>query len=224
MFAPKLHILPHAQRRLWDDLGQTPQEFVLYGGTALALRLGHRNSEDFDFFSNVCFVPESFRTRVPYLETAEITQVGANTLTAIVDRNGPVKVSFFGGLALNRVHDPDVTEGNGIQVASLLDVAATKVATIQQRAQARDYLDVAAIVSAGVSLADALAAATAVYGGTFNGALSLKALTYFSDGDLPSLNATTQKKLRDLAGQVKLTEIPRMQPRLGVSLDRSVWR
>jgi len=106
MFTPKLHILPHAQRRLWDDLGQTPQEFVLYGGTALALRLGHRNSEGFGFFSNVCFVPESFRTRVPYLETAEITQVGANTLTAIVDRNGPVKVSFFGGLALNRVHDP----------------------------------------------------------------------------------------------------------------------
>jgi len=60
--------------------------------------------------------------------------------------------------------------GHGIQVASLLDVAATKLATIQQRAQARDYEDLAAIVGAGVSLSEALAAATATYGSEFNGA------------------------------------------------------
>jgi len=64
-------------------------------------------------------------------------------------------------------------------VASLLDVAATKLSTIQQRAQARDYEDLAAIVGSGISLAEALAAAVAVYGKEFNGALSLKALTYF---------------------------------------------
>jgi hypothetical protein len=220
MFIPKLEILPAAQRRLWDELAQTPREFVLYGGTALALRLGHRHSEDFDFFSNAPFSPQSFPGRLPYLQAAEITQMEANTLTALVDRGGPVKVSFFGGLALNRVHDPDVTEYNGIQVASLLDVAATKLATIQQRAQARDYQDVVAILNAGVSLAEAIGAATAVYGNSFNGALSLKALTYFSDGDLPNLDATIQEKLRELAGRVKLKEIPWMQPKLGVSPDR----
>lgn len=217
MFTPKLEILPPAQRRLWDELEQTPQEFVLYGGTALALRLGHRHSEDFDFFSNTPFVPDGLRERIPYLQVAEITQLGTNMLTAIVDRDGPVKVSFFVGLSLNRVYDPDVAADTRIQVASLLDVAATKLSTIQQRAQARDYQDVAAIVGAGVSLADAIGAATAVYGSTFNGALSLKALTYFSDGDLPNLNATMQKKLRELAGQVKLKEISRMRPKLGVT-------
>lgn len=217
MFTPKLEIFPPAQRRLWDELEQTPREFVLYGGTALALRLGHRHSEDFDFFSNASFVPDSLRGRIPYLQDAEVTQIEANTLTTIVDRDGPVKISFFGGLSLNRVHDPDVTADNRIQVASLLDVAATKLATIQHRAQARDYQDVAAIVSAGVSLAEAIGAATAVYGNTFNGALSLKALTYFSDGDLPNLNATIQKKLRELAGQVKLQEISSVQPKPGVS-------
>jgi hypothetical protein len=191
MFTPKLEILPPAQRRLWDELKQTPREFVLYEGTALALRLGHRHSEDFDFFSNSSFAAETLRKRIPYLQTAEMSQFAANTLTAIVDRNEPVKVSFFGGLALNRVHDPDVAEDNKVQIASLLDVAATKLATIQQRAQARDYEDIVAIARAGVSLAEAIAAATAVYGSTFNGALSLKALTYFSDGDLPNLNLTT---------------------------------
>jgi len=217
MFTPQLGILPPAQRSLWDELRQTPPEFVLYGGTALALRLGHRHSEDFDFFSNRSFEPESLSKRVQYLQGAEISQIDANTLTAIVDRNGPVKVSFFGGLALNRVSDPDVTKDNKIQVASLLDVAATKLSTIQQRAQARDYEDIVAIVDAGVSLAKAIGAATAVYGNAFNGALSLKALTYFSDGDLANLSPPTQKKLRELAGKVNLKEIPQVQSRAGVA-------
>jgi len=217
MFTPKLEILPPAQRQLWNELKQTPQEFVLYGGTALALRLGHRHSEDFAFFSNSSFVPETLRKRVQYLQGAEMSQLETNTLTAIVNRDGPVKVSFFGGLALNRVQDPEVTQNHGVQVASLLDVAATKLATIQQRAQARDYEDLAAIVNAGVSLADAIGAAAAVFGNTFNGALSLKALTYFSDGDLPSLSLTIQAKLRELASQVNLKEIPLIQPKMGVT-------
>jgi hypothetical protein len=224
MFTPKLGILPSPQRSLWDELGQTPPEFVLYGGTALALRLGHRHSEDFDFFSNSSFVPESLRKRVQYLQGAEISQMESNTLTAIVDRDGPVKVSFFGGLALNRVYDPDVTEDNKIQVASLLDVAATKLSTIQQRAQARDYEDIAAIVNAGVSLAKIIGAATAVHGNAFNGALSLKALTYFSDGDLPNLSPPIQKKLRELAGQINLKEIPQMQSKLGLAPAATVPR
>jgi hypothetical protein len=222
MLTPKLEILPHAQRRLWDELRQTPEEFVLYGGTALALRLGHRQSEDFDFFSNVSFAPDSLRKRVQYVQGAEVSQSEANTLTVIVQRDGPVKVAFFGGLNLNRVQDPDVIADNEIQVASMLDVAATKLATIQQRAQARDYEDLAAIVAAGISLADALGAAAAAYGKEFNGALSLKALTYFGDGDLPSLSPTTQTKLRAVAGQVNWSQIPLMQARIGVTQRRGV--
>jgi len=137
-----------------------------------------------------------------------MSQFEPNTLTAIVDRTGPVKVSAFGGLALNRTKDPDVTRDNGIQIASLLDVAATKLATIQQRAQARDYEDIAAIIAAGISLSDALGAASAAYGKQFNGALGQKALTYFADGDLPQLSPGTQEHLRLLAAQVNLTQIP----------------
>ena len=110
------------------------------------------------------------------MQGAELSQIDTNTLTVIVQRDGPVKVSFFGGLNLNRIQDPDLARDNGVQVASLLDVAATQLVTIQQRAQARDYEDLAAIVGAGISLAEALGAAAAAYGKEFNGALSLKAL------------------------------------------------
>lgn len=115
MSALKLEILPQAQRRLWNELKNTPQEFVLYGGTALALRLGHRTSEDFDFFSNRPFLPDVLRQAIGYLQDAEMRQFEENTLTAMVDRDGPVKVSFFGGLKLNRVQDPDVIPDNGIK-------------------------------------------------------------------------------------------------------------
>ncbi len=217
MSALKLEILPQAQRRLWNELKNTPQEFVLYGGTALALRLGHRTSEDFDFFSNRPFLPDVLRKTIGYLQDAEMRQFEENTLTAIVNRDGPVKVSFFGGLKLNRVQDPDVMPDNGIKVASLLDIAATKLATIQQRAQARDYEDVLALSGAGVSLSEMLAAAEAVYGSTFNGTLSLKALTFFADGDLPTLSPAIQSRLRTLASQVSLQQIPLMRARVGVT-------
>ena len=51
-FAPKLAALPTAQQALWPSLSQVPTGFVLYGGTALALRLGHRQSVDFDYLGS----------------------------------------------------------------------------------------------------------------------------------------------------------------------------
>jgi Nucleotidyl transferase AbiEii toxin, Type IV TA system len=51
VFNPRLDILPDVQQRLWPELAQTPDNFTLYGGTAIALRLGHRQSVDFDFFA-----------------------------------------------------------------------------------------------------------------------------------------------------------------------------
>jgi hypothetical protein len=95
MFKPNLSILPEPQRQLWAELRNTPKTFVLYGDTALALRLGHRQSDDFDFFSNVSYQAHSLRASVPYLKHAEMTQFQDNTLTAVVDRNGPVKLSFL---------------------------------------------------------------------------------------------------------------------------------
>jgi hypothetical protein len=55
---PNLDTLPSSQRSLWPELGGTPETFTLYGGTALALRLAHRTSVDFDFFSNASFDPD----------------------------------------------------------------------------------------------------------------------------------------------------------------------
>jgi hypothetical protein len=217
MFTPNLSILPEPQRQLWAELKGTPQAFVLYRGTALALGLGHRQSEDFDFFSNEPFHPDSLRASIPYLKHAEMTQFQDNTLTALVDRNGPVKLSFFGALGIKRVQDPDIAKENGVQIAPLLDLLASKLKTVQSRAEAKDYRDIVALFDAGLSLGEGLGAASAIYGENFNGALSLKALTFFEDGDLPGLAPAIQKRLRAAATSVNLKDLPLVAARSGLS-------
>jgi hypothetical protein len=82
---------------------------------------------------------------------------------------------------------------------------------------AKDYRDVLGTLDAGLSLAEGLAAAVAIYGKDFNGALSLKALTFFEDGDLPSLTRTVQKRLLEAATSVNLRELPAVVARPGLS-------
>lgn len=64
---PRLDILPAAQRALWMEMSAIPPGFVLYGGTAIALRYGHRQSVDFDFFIHAPFDPEKLIEQVPFL-------------------------------------------------------------------------------------------------------------------------------------------------------------
>ena len=71
-FHPKLGILPRAQRRFWDELADVPPEFTLYGGTAVALHLGHRESVDFNFFGRTKFAPLDLVTCSPDCYHSEV--------------------------------------------------------------------------------------------------------------------------------------------------------
>jgi hypothetical protein len=208
MFKPQLHILPPAQRLLWDELHAVPGEFVLYGGTAIALHLGHRHSIDFDFFSPEGFDPPGLYDTVPFLAGAEVTQQAKNTLTFLIHRGGPVKVSFFGVPQLGRVEEPHVAEGNRLKVASLVDLAGTKAAVVQQRAEAKDYLDLDALMLHGVGLPTALAAARAIHGGRFNPQVTLKALSYFEEGSHPALPAEVKRRIVNAVAAVDLDALP----------------
>lgn len=203
-----LQILPPSQRKLWDELGATPRRFVLYGGTALALRLGHRQSEDFDFFSNAPFIPSQLAGEIAYLKGAETLQSSENTLVCLVDRGDPIKVSFFGDLGIKRVGTPDWLQPPDVQVAALSDLAATKVKVILDRALAKDYLDIAAILDADITLGEALGYACAVYGRCYNPLLSLKALCYFGEESLRHLPDAVKDRLVTVVRGVRVDAIP----------------
>jgi hypothetical protein len=208
-FTPRLDILPPPQRRLWDEFAEVPPEFVLYGGTALALQLGHRRSVDFDFFGSRALDPNHLVPAIPFLAGASVTQREPNTLGCIVERGGAVKLSFFGVPGMPRLRPPLIAPGNGLQVASLLDLAGTKALVVQLRAEARDYIDIDALLGDGrIDLPAALAGARAIYGLSFNPQVSLKALCYFEDGSQRTLPQEMKDRLARAASAVDLDRLP----------------
>lgn len=73
-------ILPAAQQRLWGELIDVPEEFILYGGTAVALYLGHRESVDFDFFALEGFDPDDLYEIVPFLQDTKVVKKSPNNI------------------------------------------------------------------------------------------------------------------------------------------------
>jgi hypothetical protein len=193
--SPKLSVLPEAQRKLWPELAQVPKHFVLYGGTAVALHYGHRASGDFDFFTSEPVNPDELMRSLPFLRGGKPVQVAANTLDVEVTRGAVIKIQFLGGLSYRRVRDAQETEDKVARVASPLDLLATKLRTIWMRSQAKDYLDIDELLRQGTGLKNGLGAAYTVFNGEFNSRVSLQALGYFNDGDLPSLPKPVKERL-----------------------------
>ena len=207
MLRPRVDILPAAQRRLWTELrDDLPSRFVLYGGTALALRTGSRESEDFDFFANDSVDAHELAAALPFLRGAQLIQAAPSTATFLIERQGRVKVSFFGGLSLGRVGEVSTSDDTGVRVASMLDLAAQKVRVVQVRAERKDYVDLLTLMQHGIPLPRALGAAQALYP-DFAPLVTLKALSYFADGDLENLSVDAKAALSKAAEGVRTIDV-----------------
>jgi hypothetical protein len=214
-FLPKLDVLPAAQRTVWHELEQIPRSFILYGGTAVALHLGHRQSVDFDFFGWEPFFPLDLTADLHLARGGTVLQSAPNTLTIMIDRNGPVKLSFFAVPRLRKLCPPEIAPDNGLQIASLLDLAGTKVTVVQQRAEAKDYIDIDAILTNGqIDLPLALAAGQLIYGQVFSPQNALKALTYFEEPQLLSLTDELKQRLVKAVRAVDLDHLPTLMVEL----------
>ncbi len=106
--------------------------FYLGGGTGLALRLGHRRSEDLDFFSPLALDVEALLQR---LGRFSVTTKGEETLHGTV---GGLRVSFLG------YHYPLLFAAEafrGVEVADARDIACMKINAIAGRGAKRDFID-----------------------------------------------------------------------------------
>jgi hypothetical protein len=203
---PRLDVLPLAQRRLWRELATVTEEaFVLYGGTAIALYLGHRESVDFDFFTERTFQPEGLLAKFRFLRQAELLQTERDTLTVLVTSNGAdshsVKIYFFGGFEFGRLQDPLRTPDGVLEIASLQDLLAHKLKVLLQRVEIKDYFDIDALLQHGLDLAQGCAGAYALFR-AFAPQECLKALTYFSDPSLHGLPEPLKQRLVKAAARV----------------------
>jgi hypothetical protein len=214
---PRWDILRGGQRGLWPSLAPSVQlGLVLYGGTAAAIRLGHRSSIDFDFFTEQPVEPEALQQHFDFLKSARVIQQQKNSYSVLTSpERGGVKVRFFGEIKMGRVGEPELTQDGVLRAASLVDLLATKLKVLLSRVEAKDYRDIAAIVRAGTKLEVGLAAAYSMYAPSFQPSEALKALTYFGGGDLSSLPAGDRELLTRAVGSV------RKIPMLGV-ISRSL--
>lgn len=222
-FVPRMDVLPAVQQRLWPALSRAPKlGFVLYGGTAIALRLGHRQSIDFDFFSEKPLDRDVLKTTFSFLTQSTTLQDHDNTWVVLVPESDAgknfVKVSFFGSIDFGRVGKPNFTEDGVLLVASFDDLMATKVKVILQRAEAKDYRDIAAMLNAGVSVSKGLASARLLFGANFQPSESLKALVYFNDGDLNTLTINEKETLVEAVKMIRdLPEATLLSRSLGLA-------
>lgn len=111
--------------------------FYLAGGTGLALRLGHRQSADFDFFSESSFTNDMlFR---------ELEKSGLNPKVMHEDRD-TLWVTTGEGIKLSFFSTPyQLLEKSkmvyGVPVAALKDLAAMKITATTHRSAKRDFYD-----------------------------------------------------------------------------------
>ena len=117
-----------------QSVAEVCRQFYLAGGTALALHLGHRKSEDLDFFSNHEFDNEQVIQAILKLE-GRIASESTGTIHSFIAGS---KVSFFYyPYPLLR----NMLEIGNISVASMEDIACMKVIAIAQRAEKKDFFD-----------------------------------------------------------------------------------
>ena len=206
-FEPHYETLPKSQLSLLPLLSPLRElHFTLYGGTALVLRLGHRVSVDFDFFSHLSISSEKeLAGRLPFLSNSRIIQRAVNTLTYVT--HDGVKLSFFGGIGYGRLGKTEITQDGILNVASTIDLMSTKLAALVQRLEAKDYIDIHALINSGESLMKGLCGVCTLFGDSMPPMEIARALTCFQGGDLHVLSEEVKSGLLRAAQGLVFSEI-----------------
>jgi predicted nucleotidyltransferase component of viral defense system len=138
--SPDLHpeTLAVPTRKGFDQLAAHAwvSTFYLAGGTALALRLGHRISVDLDFFSEAEFNENQLIRELSSMGILEILQKSPQSLTGVLDG---VKFSFL-SYPYPMLKNGEVW--NGITIASIEDIGCMKLDALSSRGTKRDFIDV----------------------------------------------------------------------------------
>ena len=170
VFRPKVEILPAAQRELWPLLSEVPQDFVLYGGTAVALWFGHRTSVDFDFFSTTkdLFVSKT-TDKLSFVKKFKVVKGcrddehhGSQVNYGLkMPQGSVVNLSFIRHekLIAGSFMAPSIACDTKIKVASPFDLMAAKINALKERRSAKDFIDISTLIENGVSLNMGFAAA-----------------------------------------------------------------
>ena len=204
--------MTESQRALWPSMGDVPDDFVLYGGTGLALRLGHRRSDDFDFFSAEKFSPTDLLSNLAWLGRATVSRASPNNLEFVTEAG--VHFAFFGAMRIQCVAEPSRVQENGLVVASSFDLAGTKAKAILDRSEWKDYVDLTALLRADHALPDIVAYATTIFAPVFEfpAAAFLRSVVYFEEGSAVDVPTDVRRELELAVIRAATAPIPTVEP------------
>lgn len=133
-------VITPEMRELLRFIGQQPfaERFYLAGGTALALRLGHRISVDLDFFSATDEVTHPTRqeilTALAPLSPQAIEDVDGNLLLQV----SGLHVGFF-GYGYGLLEETAYVEN--VALAAVVDIGLMKLDALISRGSRKDFYD-----------------------------------------------------------------------------------
>jgi Nucleotidyl transferase AbiEii toxin, Type IV TA system len=172
------HILDKKRRAILPLLKNVTEDgFYLAGGTALALQIGHRDSDDFDFFKQEAFDTGKLKEKINSVfagHSIAYVQEEKNTLSCEIE--GDIKLSF---ISHQYPLQKPLLHTQFFDMASTEDISCMKASAISGRAVKRDYVDMYFILQQ-ISLDAVLDYCRKKYP-TLNKMIILKSLSYFDD-------------------------------------------
>lgn len=160
------------------DKGSLLESWILAGGTALALQLGHRISLDLDFFIAESFEPQAVRAKLAGLGELEVQTMATDSLHVRLDG---VRLSYLRS-EVPFLYEP--VEYRGLRLAELRDITAMKVIAVAGRGSKKDFVDLYAYLEAGGTFPELMRSVRKRYRDTkFNEMHLLRSLVYFDDAE-----------------------------------------
>jgi hypothetical protein len=176
-------VISKAQLAVLSRLSASPlaEQVYLAGGVAVAIHLGHRRSNDLDFFSmRPTLDLDAVRTQLMRSSKAQVVAITDVTLHVRMD-GADVDIVRYEYPPLTKPASSPL----GVRVAGIRDLAAMKLAAIARRGIRRDFWDLHEMLDRGaVTLRGALRDYRKKFGGSESDLYHvLRALTWFEDAE-----------------------------------------
>lgn len=199
------NILSESQIKLLSLVKEFNKDFGLVGGTAIALYLGHRESIDFDLFSNKNF--SNIRIQGKILKNHKINTVIVNEEDEFTCVCNNVKLTF---LKFPFILEFKENFNNIINLPDLLTLSAMKAYALSRRSKWKDYVDLYFILKNKYSLKQIIKKSEEIFGDSFNEKIFRVQLCYFKDIDY------TEKVIYKKGFEVKDSEIKKELQRISL--------
>lgn len=184
-----LELLDKERQAVFQSLIAFKDIGYLAGGTALALQINHRRSEDFDIFIDKQ-IDNKLRLNIEKIFGSVIYTLNtSDQINFITNKN--IKITFL-WYYFKRISG--LTQTNSIPLASIDDIIADKAATIGRRAVWRDYVDIFLLLKTqNYSLEKIIYLGKKKFKGEFVETQFLEQLRYFEDLQIVPIDFVKEK-------------------------------